>query len=353
MLPKEKIKEILDSYDKSKVTIATICSHSSLQIFHGAKQEGFKTIGIVKEEYKKFYESFPNACPDEFIVVKDYSDFPTEELIERNSVIVPHGSFVEYINKKLDDLEIPIFGNRGSLRYERNRHRMFKWMESSKLRIPKILKPEEIDRPVVVKFPGAKGGRGYLVVNSYDEFMEKVGPDVDCLIQEFIIGVRAYIHYFFSPFNTGIGYQTKNGTIEMLSIDRRRESNADEIYRTLSIGAKGPKTRMSFTVIGNDPIVLRESLLPRFMDMGAEISDTSFDLFGGLYGPFCIETVIADDLDIFAFEISARIVAGTNLYPSGSPYSVYYYDAPMSTGRRIAKEIRTGIRLKGLDKIIY
>ncbi|HEV2449982.1 MAG TPA: DUF1246 domain-containing protein, partial [Thermoplasmata archaeon] len=27
-------------------TIATYCSHSSLQIFHGAKQEGFRTLGI-------------------------------------------------------------------------------------------------------------------------------------------------------------------------------------------------------------------------------------------------------------------------------------------------------------------
>ncbi|EQD42100.1 protein containing IMP biosynthesis enzyme PurP, partial [mine drainage metagenome] len=27
-------------------TIATLCSHSSLQIFHGARKEGFPTLGI-------------------------------------------------------------------------------------------------------------------------------------------------------------------------------------------------------------------------------------------------------------------------------------------------------------------
>jgi len=350
MLDKSKIDKIISNYKKFK--IATICSHSSLQIFHGAKQEGVKTIGIVKKENKKFYESFPEAKPDEFIVVDDYSDFPVDELVSKNAIVIPHGSFVEYIGNKFNDLEVPVFGNRASLRWERSRERMFDWMHKAGLRTPKILKPEQIDRPCMVKFPGAKGGRGYLIVNSYDEFMEKVGPDKKCSIQEFIIGVRSYIHYFFSPISKS-GYTTKNGRLEILSMDRRRESNADEIYRTLSIGAKGPKTRMSFTVTGNDPIVIRESLLPKFMRMGENVSDVSYNLFGGLFGPFCIETVIADDLDIFSFEISARIVAGTNLYPEGSPYSPYYYKYPMSTGRRIALELKNAHKKKRLPEVVY
>ncbi|MDD5022739.1 MAG: formate--phosphoribosylaminoimidazolecarboxamide ligase [Candidatus ainarchaeum sp.] len=333
--------------------MATICSHSSLQIFHGAKQEGIKTIGIVKEKNKSFYENFPEARPDEFIVVDNYSDIPVDTLIQKNAVIVPHGSFVEYVGKKLDNLEIPIFGNRGSLKWERDRMKMFEWMQKAGLRTPKILKPEQIDRPALVKFPGAKGGRDYVVVNSYDEFEQVVKGDREgIIIQEFIIGVRAYAHYFFSPFSK-IGHPAKNGKLELLSIDRRRESNADEIYRTLSVGAKGPKTRMSFTVIGNDPITLRESLLPIFMDMGIKVSDTSHSLFGGIFGPYCIETVVADDLDIFSFEISARIVAGTNLYPMGSQYSFYYYKKPMSTGRRIAFEIKEAFKRKKTSSIFF
>jgi len=352
MLNKEKISDILKSYGK-EFKIATICSHSSLQIFHGAKQEGIKTIGVVKERNKKFYENFPEASPDEFIVVDKYSDFPVNELVDKNAIVVPHGSFVEYVGKKLDDMEIPIYGNRRSLRWERNRSRMFEWMQKSKLKVPKTLKPEEIDRPAMVKFPGARGGMGYVVVNSYDEFLDVVGSDMEgILVQEFIIGVRAYVHYFFSPFSK-IGYPTKNGRLELLGIDRRRESNADEIYRTLSVGAKGPKTKMSFTVVGNDPIVLRESLLPNFIEMGANVSNTSFELFGGIPGPYCIETVIADDLDIFSFEISARIVAGTNLYTNGSPYSYYYYKKPMSTGRRIAIELKNSFKSSDKNKVIF
>ena len=44
------------------------------------------------------------------------------------------------------------------------------------------------------------------------------------------------------------------------------------------------------------------------------------------------------------FEISARIVAGTSLYPGGSPYTVFAGKEHLSTGRRIAQEIREGIK---------
>jgi 5-formaminoimidazole-4-carboxamide-1-(beta)-D-ribofuranosyl 5'-monophosphate synthetase len=58
-----------------------------------------------------------------------------------------------------------------------------------------------------------------------------------------------------------------------------------------------------------------------------------------MIGPFCLETIVTDRLAFKVFEISTRIVAGTNLYISGSPYSDLS-EPGMSTGRRIAREIR-------------
>ena len=46
MVEKKEILGILGGYDKDNLAIATVCSHSSLQIFDGARKEGFKTIGI-------------------------------------------------------------------------------------------------------------------------------------------------------------------------------------------------------------------------------------------------------------------------------------------------------------------
>ena len=42
MVPKSRIDEILDGYDLNDLTIATLCSHSSLQIFHGARKMGYQ-----------------------------------------------------------------------------------------------------------------------------------------------------------------------------------------------------------------------------------------------------------------------------------------------------------------------
>ena len=345
MVSREKISEIVSSYGSFK--IATICSHSALQIFHGAKLEKVPTIGICTEERKEFYEAFPAAKPDEFIMVDDYSEIPVQELVEKEAIVVPHGTFVEYAGKKMDDVGVPIFGNRGSLKFERDRERMFEWMHKAGLRTPRILKPEEIDGPAIVKFPGAKGGRGYPVVNSYEEYREKIGDRKDVMIQEFLIGVRAYPHFFHSSFGEA-GYRTSYGKVELLGTDRRLETNADEIARQLSVGAK---VDISFHVMGNEPMVLRESLLPKLMEMGRDVCNSSQELFGGIHGPFCVETIITEDLDVYAFEISARIVAGTNLLLS--PYELFSYGERVSTGERIARELKDAFAKKKLPEIVY
>lgn len=346
MISRAKINELLDNYKNFK--IATICSHSSLQIFRGAREEGIKTIGIVRKERKELYESFTLGKPDEFLVVDDFSKIPTDELVAGGAIIVPHGSFVEYVGEAVDNLEVPVYGNRSSLVWERSREKMFEWMHKAGLKTPKLLKPDEINRPSLVKFPGAKGGRGYRIVSSKSEFDKSIG-NRECMIQEFIIGVRAYPHYFFSPFSNA-GYKTKQGRVELMGVDKRVESSADEIARAVSAGMH---PTMTFTVMGNEPLVLRESLLYDYMEMGRKISEKSFDLFGGIFGPFCIETIIDENLEIYAFEVSARIVAGTNVYPEGSPYSVYYRKEAMSMGRRIARELKDAKKNGKLKEIVY
>jgi 5-formaminoimidazole-4-carboxamide-1-(beta)-D-ribofuranosyl 5'-monophosphate synthetase len=345
MFAKEKIDELLSSYKHPK--IATICSHSALQIFNGAREQKVKTIGICTEKSRELYESFPHAKPNEFIMVDDYSEIPAEELIEKEAILVPHGSLVEYAGDRIEELPVPIFGNRGSLLFEKSREKMFEWMGKAGLKTPRVLKPEEIDGPSIVKFPGAKGGKGYLVVNDADQYYSTIGEEARTMIQEFIVGVRAYVHYFHS-FDGEAGYATSYGNVEMLGVDRRLESNADEIARQLSVGAKVP---ISFTVMGNQPLVLRESLLPSYMSMGRGVCDSSRELFGGIHGPFCIETIVTDDLEIYSFEISARIVAGTNLLET--PYFRYSHGPDFTTGMRIAKEINDAAKKKRLEDIVY
>jgi len=51
------------------------------------------------------------------------------------------------------------------------------------------------------------------------------------------------------------------------------------------------------------------------------------------------------------FEISTRIVAGTNLFITGSPYSDLI-EPGLSTGRRIAREIRLAWKMRRLADIL-
>jgi 5-formaminoimidazole-4-carboxamide-1-(beta)-D-ribofuranosyl 5'-monophosphate synthetase len=123
-MTKINISDILANYDKKHLTIATVCSHSSLQIFNGARKEGFKTLGIVVGEKKKFYDAFPLGRPDEFLIVNKYTDILkyTKELKEKNVIIIPHGSFVEYLGpEKFLKLDLPTFGNREVLMWESDR----------------------------------------------------------------------------------------------------------------------------------------------------------------------------------------------------------------------------------------
>ncbi len=137
-------------------------------------------------------------------------------------------------------------------------------------------------------------------------------------------------------------------------MDRRYETNVDSLGRVPLHGQQDLLIDPSYVVVGNSPLVLRESLLPEAYDMGERIVEISKKLIDkkGLFGPFCLETVITPDLKFYAMEISCRIVAGTNLFTHGSPYSWLNYDEPMSTGRRIAREIKEAIKNNRLKEVL-
>jgi len=169
--------------------------------------------------------------------------------------------------------------------------------------------------------------------------------DKDYVIQEYIVGVPCYIHYFYSPLTD---------EVEVLGFDKRYESNVDSLGR---ISARDqialPKIDPSYVIAGNIPLVVRESLLPKIFEMGENVVKVSKKICPpGLFGPFCLEAIITPDLDFVTFEISARIVAGTNPFVNGSPYTWLKYNEPMSTGRRIAREIKNAIKENKLRMVL-
>lgn len=328
--------------------IATLGSHSALQILKGAKDEGFKTICVVTPDRVSLYERF--AFIDKIYQIPTFADFPKIEnqLIIDSSIIIPHGSLVAYLGlEKNKKMRVPYFGNKKVLDWEADRLKQRQWMEVANVPVPRRFKnASEIDAPVLVKSYGAAGGHGYFFAKNKKEFAAKIKnfKPKKYLIQEYVIGVSAYIHYFYSPISK---------KLEILSIDRRYETNVDSLGRIPSHNQQGLGIEPSFVVVGNSPLVLRESLLADAFEMGERTIAASQKLMpGGLWGPFCLEAIITPQQKFFVIEISGRIVAGTNLFINGSPYSSLYYDEEVSTGRRIAMEIKEAIKNSQLDKIL-
>lgn len=341
--------QVLDSYkNEGDIAIATLGSHSALQILKGAKEEGFRTLAICERGREGPYKRFRAA--DEILILERFRDILKEEVIntlrEKRAIFVPHGSLIAYVGIEgiEERLAVPMAGNRYILRWEADRNAERKWLIEAGIRMPGETKdPREIKGLSMVKFPGAKGGRGYFIVSSYEEFVEKckimgekmkaVGEELgEPTIQEYIAGVNMYLSYFYSPLKD---------EVEFFSIDRRIESNIDGLTRIPAVDQASASIDPSYVVVGNIPIVARESLLPRILEMGDSIVRVSKKIAPpGMLGPFCLETMVDQNLEFIAFEISARIVAGTNPYMEGSPYSVLLHGPGMSMGRRIAREIK-------------
>ncbi|MFH0860968.1 MAG: formate--phosphoribosylaminoimidazolecarboxamide ligase [Candidatus Altiarchaeota archaeon] len=354
------VKDAVKGYDRRRIRIATIGSHSALNIFKGAKDEGFKTLGLCLPGGDKLYRRYDLI--DDVIFVEKYEDIINEEVQEqlrqKNAIIIPHGSFNAYIKDGLleEKFNVPIFGNRSLLKWETSRQLQREWLKNAGLNVPKVYQTyKDIDGLAFVKFPGAKGGKGYFIVDSPEAYEKKMRDMVKRglvtkedakrpYIQEYIVGVSTYPHYFYSPLNEGI---------ELLGVDKRYESAVDGISRIPVPEQLEQKINPSFTIVGNFPMVLRESLLSDVFDMGERIVEESKKIAPpGVIGPFCLETICKENLQLIAFEISARIVAGCNVNIGSSPYTYLKYKENMYMGRRIAREIKEAIKSEELDRVL-
>lgn len=342
----------------SKLTIATLGSHCSLQVLKGAKDEGFRTLLVCEKRRLGLYSRF--GFIDEIVGVGSFTeilgDTCRRRLKQVGSVLIPHGTLISQMKSdEIEKIDTPVFGNKWILRWEADRILKEKLMKEAGLKIPQAVRSKnEIKGLCIVKLHGAAGGRGYYLAWNRESFEEGarrlidqkiIRAESDLYIQEFMRGVPVYLQYFYSPITE---------ELELLGIDRRYESDIDGIGRIpakqqLGAGSIEP----SYTVIGNIPLVLRESLLEEVYKIGENFVRAAERLVPpGMPGPFCLEGVYDSEGKFTTFEFSARIVAGTNLYLDGSPYSGLLYDEPMSMGRRIAREVKVAKKRGKLDKVV-
>jgi len=346
------------------VRIAALASHSALDVFDGAKDENFETIALCKKRRERPYLEFKRIV-DECIVLNDFKEIATEKidnyLVSRDAIIVPNRSLAVYVGyDNIEKMKTKYFGNRKMLRWEERvgEKNYYRLLDEAKIRRPKTFKPEEVDVPVIVKLPEAKRRveRGFFIAVNRKDFEEKLNSLLkeniideksikEMVIEEYILGAHFNLNYFYSPiFNR----------VELLSVDRRIQSDLDSFYRLpaeiqLKLG-RLPR----YIEVGHEPVTIRESLLEKVFEIGYSFVEATKKLEPpGIIGPFTLQAMVTPDLDLVVFDVAPRIGGGTNAHMGiGSQYSKLYFGKPISLGRRIAMEIKEAINNGSLEKIL-
>jgi 5-formaminoimidazole-4-carboxamide-1-(beta)-D-ribofuranosyl 5'-monophosphate synthetase len=228
----------------------------------------------------------------------------------------------------------------------------------------KLNGPEEIDELAIVKLPHAIKTleRGFFTAASYQEYLDKSESLLKqgiitqealehARIERYIIGPVFNLDFFYSPI------EETDSPIELLGIDWRFETSLDGHVRLPApqqMSLSPSQITPEYTVCGHNTATLRESLLEEAFKLAEDyVAATKKYYEPGIIGPFCLQTCVDKDLNFYIYDVAPRIGGGTNVHVSvGHPYGNTLWRKPMSTGRRVAMEIRHAIETEQLEKII-
>jgi 5-formaminoimidazole-4-carboxamide-1-(beta)-D-ribofuranosyl 5'-monophosphate synthetase len=364
MISVKQIRDVVRSYNKKEITIGALGSHSALDIADGAKDEGFRTIAVCQKGRERPYLHYKRIF-DEVIILDKFSKTVgkdvQEKLRQRNTIFIPHRSFTTYVS--YDDIEneflVPLFGNRAILRAEerdapRNQYYL---LEKANIRMPRVYeKPEDVDGPAIVKVQEAKRKieRAFFTISSYDDYKKKAEQRVKhgiitweelekAKIEELVIGTYFNFNFFYSPLKE---------EVEFLGIDRRLQTNLYDFVNLPSQQQLELDVQLQNIEVGHMPATIRESLLEKVFEIGERFVEVAKREYPpGIIGPFALQSVVTKDLEIVVYDVSPR-VPGSPIIATTSPYTKYYYGFVVSTGRRIAMEIKEAIKQGRLEEVV-
>lgn len=380
MIDRSKVLEVLEGYDLEDLRIGMIASHSALDTADGAVEENFRTLAVCQEGREKPYVKYFRAdrdksgkivtgMIDEVMMLKKFPEILEQEnqdiLREKNTLFVPNRSFTSYcgIDAVEDQFMLPLLGSRNLLRSEeRGDKRDYYWLlEKAGLPFPEPIEAEDINQLVMVKLPHAVKTleRGFFTAASYEEYCQKADLllrqnviDQDGIelarIERYIIGPVFNLDYFYSPI-------TKR--IELIGIDWRFETSLDGHCRlpaTQQLTLNERQINPEYTVCGHNSATLRESLLEKAFGLAEKYVEATQEYYApGIIGPFCLQTCVDKDLNFFIYDVAPRIGGGTNVHMAvGHPYGNALWRTNMSTGRRLAREVRVALENDCLEKIV-
>jgi len=385
MIERKIVQDIVESYDRDKIKVGVLASHSALDVSDGAVDEGFHTVLYCQKGREKTYGRYfkgvreggtmIRGCVDECKIYDKFSQImdegELEQMREDNVLFVPNRSFTSYVDitEIEDNFRVPMLGSRNMLRSEeRSEKQNYYWLlDKAGLPYPeKIKKPQDINELCVIKLHHAKKKleRGFFTASSTKEFEEKSTELIkqgvitkehlsSARIERYIIGPVFNLDFFYNPI-AGKGEEK----IELLGVDWRFETSLDGHVRLPApqqMSLVGSKQELpEYTVCGHNSATLRESLLENAFVLAEKwvvAAKKHYD--PGIIGAFCLQTCVDKDLNYYIYDVAPRVGGGTNVHLSiGHPYGNTLWRKPMSTGRRTAKLIRDAIERDRLKEIV-
>ncbi len=360
------VSEALARYDRSRLTLCSIGSHSALEVAYGARTQGLRNLVVTAKGRERTYtEHFirrespvPRGCVDEVLELEAFPDIlddgVQEKLLAANAVFVANRSFEVYLHQKFSydrierGMRVPFFGNRYLLRAEERDEagNQYALMAQAGIRHPQqFASPEDIDRLVMVKAPHAKISfeRAFFLVSSPKEYREVSARLIregmlteaglaDAVIEEYLLGPSINLNFFYSPLL---------GELELVGTDTRRQTNLEGFRNVPPAVFEALKNvPMRLEEAGHIAATLTESTLEKAFEMGERFVRAAREAHApGVIGPFALQCIIVagPPKQFVCYDVSLRIPGspGTRY----TPYSAYRWGRDVSVGERIAMEL--------------
>jgi len=361
------VARTLAGYDRSRLTLCAIGSHSALEVASGARAAGLRNLVVTAKGRERTYvEHFAardrpvrRGCVDAVIELNAFADIlrddVQQQLLEQSVVFVANRSFEVYLRQKYsyDEIEarmlVPFFGNRRLLRAEERGEGdtdQYALLKEAGIRHPRqFASPADIDRLVMVKASHARVSfeRAFFLASSPQEYLHTGRRLIEegtltapalaaAVIEEYALGPSVNLNFFYSPLL---------GELELSGTDTRRQTNL-EGFRNLPPAAFDAVRDVPLRLeeAGHIAATVLESMLEPAFAMGEAFVHAAQKLMPpGVIGPFALQCVVAagPPKELICYDVSLRIPGspGTRY----TPYSAYRWGRDVSVGERIAMEI--------------
>lgn len=362
-----ELARALAGYDRSRLTLCSIGSHSALEVAFGARAQGLRNLVVTAKGREKTYAHYFAArdkpvrrgCVDAVLELDSFTEILDEPIQQRllgeNVIFVPNRSFEVYLRQKFEYEEIerrmlvPFFGNRRLLKAEERFEQetdQYALLERAGIRHPRRFRsPEEIDCLVMVKAPHARVTfeRAFFLASSTEEFHAVSRRLIDggvlsaeglasARIEEYALGPSVNFNFFYSPLL---------GELELSGTDTRRQTNLEGLRNLPPAALDAVRdVPMRLEEAGHIATTVLESMLEPAFAMGERFLTAARELYPpGAIGPFALQCVVAagPPKELVCYDVSLRIPGspGTRY----TPYSAYRWGRDVSVGERIAMEL--------------